>query len=140
MSSTQTDKPKWWSFDDDGDRLDGLFVSMGQGHTQYGPRPFVVLQLDDGSERTLWLHNSVLLNAFRREVHARPSKQLDVGEYIGVQRLGTKESENGRDYVDFDVTFEHTPELTQADILGAPPESFGETVDDEAAPDDGIPF
>jgi hypothetical protein len=133
--------PEWWSWDDDGERIDGTFVAMGKGFTSYGPRPYVVLQLDDGSERTIWLHNDVLRNVFAREVYARPSQQLDVGERITVWRLGERESANARRYMDFRARFENAHIPSQAEILGPPPETMTKPDDeDERLDADDAPF
>ena len=42
---------RWWDFNEDGERLEGVYVEAGKGRTANGDRLFLVL-LVDGKERT----------------------------------------------------------------------------------------
>ena len=144
-TSEDSDYPSWWDFDKDGEELEGAFLRAGQGFTQNGPRPFVVLDVD-GTKRTLWLHHEVLRNQFAREVHRRPDKTIAAGERIRVRLLGARESASnaGRSYTNYQTDFLDGPSLSQADIFGPPPEAASpseppaETL--ASGPSDSIPF
>lgn len=139
--------PQWWDWDENGNTASGTFVRAGRGYTQHGDRPFVVLEID-GEERTVWLHQDVLRNLFAREVQRRPDKRIAAGERITLWRLNERTSGNGRTYIDFRGAFPDSPEVTQSDIFGPPPESRSddkpateEQADATAGSGDGdIPF
>jgi hypothetical protein len=137
--------PSWWDWDKDGKSTEGAFVRAGTGYTQMGPRPFVVLDVDS-VERTVWLHHEVLRNWFSREVHRRPDRTIHAGETIRIWQLEPRESQSnaGRAYTDYRVEFPDGPELSQADIFGAPPEDPRQELEHTAVgggvPDNDIPF
>jgi hypothetical protein len=143
-ATTETGFPAWWDFDEDGDELVGTFARAGRGHTVNGQRTFVVLDVG-GTERTLWLHHTVLASAFAREVQRRTNKRIEDGERIEVRRLGEREGGNGRAYTNYRVSFPDGPRDTQESIFGLPPELAGsvpEATGEPAteAPDGDIPF
>jgi hypothetical protein len=148
VESEAPDFPAWHDWDEDGDELAGTFLRVGRGHTVNGPRTFVVLDVGDGLEKTLWLHHLVLAAAFSREVQRRPSKRIEVGELIQVRRLGEREGGNGRTYTNYRVEFPDGPEVSQVDVFGLPPELAGQTAEPadeptgegQGGPDDDVPF
>lgn len=147
-TTTESDFPAWWDFDDpaDGDELSGTFLGLGQGQTAMGPRVFVELEVA-GVQRTLWLHQVALHSQFRREVERRPDKMIHSGETVIVRRIGDRESSNGRTYTDFKVEFPDGPLSSQADLLGIGVKPSGQPTENpvgEAAGElealDDIPF
>jgi hypothetical protein len=138
--------PRWWSWDDpeDGDSVAGTFVRAGKGFTEQGERTFITILVDD-EERTVWLFNDVLANAFSREVYRRPDKQLHVGELIEIDRLGERQSKSSsRTYRNYSVRFPQAPQPSHADVFGPPPERSSEPTEssepDPGADDGDIPF
>ena len=81
----------------DGPKVVGEYVRLELGvPTRFSETSVVVIQLKDGSERSLWLLWHVLRNQFKR---AKPKP----GELIKVSYLGEKISATGNDYHDFKV-------------------------------------
>jgi hypothetical protein len=138
MNSTETksEYPKTWSWDEDGEHLEGTFVEFGEGPTANGLQPLVVLEVD-GERRSLWLFHEALRSKFRSELERRPDQDLNVGEPLIVRRREWKESAVGRKYRDYFVAFPEAPRRSAAEILGL---DAGAQDDGEGVEDDSIPF
>jgi hypothetical protein len=124
MATAESQYPKWWDFNEDGDgsKIAGDFIRAGRGFTQNGEKTFVVL-LVDGIERTVWLHHDVLTNQFARELHRRTDKRFQVGEQIEITQLGMRDSQNGgSSYMNYGTVFVDGPEVRHEDIFGPPPD------------------
>jgi len=135
-----TDFPRTWSFDEDGDVVAGTFVELGEAPTANGYRPILTLDVA-GEARTIWLFWESLTSKFREEVERRPDGDLEPGERITIERGDWKESGAGRRYRAFSVKFPDRPRRSARDILGA----TRTAPDDEAtttpeASGDDIPF
>jgi hypothetical protein len=135
------DYPRWWDWDEDGDIVSGTFVRFTQGFSEYGERTVVVL-LVDGEERSVWLHQTVLFDEFRREVLRRTSRELDVGEKVVVKRgEKRKTKDDKRTFRSFRVLFPDQPQPTTSDLLKLDEEPQEKPVDEKPAPGDGdLPF
>jgi hypothetical protein len=87
----QEDRPKPWAphmkDSTDDATIVGRFVRMDMGRTNYGPNGIVILELPDGSRRSVWLLHQVLRNEFARQ---RPNK----GDIVAVSYLGTTEGDD----------------------------------------------
>jgi hypothetical protein len=135
------DYPAWWNWDEDGDLCAGTFVRFTQGFSEYGNRTIVVLLVDE-VERSIWLHEMVLFDEFRREVLRRESRELDSGENIVIRRLEKQKTKDGkRTFRGFRVLFPDQPQPTTSDLLKLDEEPQQKPVDEKPAPDDGdLPF
>jgi hypothetical protein len=135
------DYPRWWNWDEDGDLCVGTFVGFTAGRSEYGQRAICVL-LVDGEERSLWLHETVLFDEFRREVLRRSSRDLDSGETVVVKRLEKQKTKDGkRTYRGFRVSFPDQPQPTTSDLLKLDEQPQEPPPEDEtSAADDDIPF
>jgi hypothetical protein len=151
VSAEQQQAPKypaWWDWNSDGSVVAGAFLRAGSGYTQQGERPFVVLDVDDVGQKTVWLHHKVLREEFAREVRRRPDKEIHVGERVTIRQLPKKESGAGYDYVGYRLEFGDTPPPSQPEIFGAvdepaatnsAPAPAGST-EARGYDEDGIPF
>lgn len=120
MSTTGSKHPRAFIHDDDGDVLRGRYKRFGIGRTSQGDAPLVVLEeFTSGELLSYFLFATVVYSAFEREITARPKHDLEPGELVTIERLGTRESRNGYRYTDFAVTFEHEHKPTPADIFAA---------------------
>jgi hypothetical protein len=137
--TTAPEYPKWWDWETDGKHLAGTFLRAGRGFTVNGEKTFVVFDVA-GTERTLWLHHTVLAAIFAREVRRRPDKQLATGERIEIWCLGERQ---GKGYVDYRAEFPDGPQVSQVDVFQMP------AGQEEAVPDssasvggsfDDVPF
>src|SRR5947209_1528556 len=122
-TADQTDFPRSWRWDQDGLHVDGTFVQMDEGPTEYGRKPILVL--DVGSERrSIWLTQEALVGRFRDELERRRAPNFTAGERIIVTRGSEKkESQAGRSYWPFKVSFPDAPRPSDADMLSAEPAS-----------------
>jgi hypothetical protein len=111
--------PAAWVFDEDGSTVAGTFVKFDQGRTkEYGKKVIVVL-LVGGVERSVWLSQLALFSKFKDELESRPSKTLEPGERVLVQRGGEKvKGKNDRSYWPFVVAFPDAPERSTSDLFG----------------------
>jgi hypothetical protein len=133
----QSDYPAWWNFDEDGDVVDGTFVRFTRGSSEFGEKTICVLSTD-GEERSVWLHEAVLFDEFKRELLRRPSRELDSGEHVVIKRLDKRKTADGkRSYRAFKVVFPDRPEPTTSDLFKLD-EELGPT--EQPAEDDGVPF
>jgi hypothetical protein len=131
------DYPAWWNWDEDGDLCAGTFVRFTQGHSEYGPKTIVVVSVG-GEERSIWLHEAVLFDEFRRELLRRPSRELDPGEQVVVRRLEKKKTADGkRTYCGFRVLFPDQPQPTTSELLKLDEEPEAKPPADD---DDSVPF
>jgi hypothetical protein len=149
----ESEYPRAWIWDEDGDELEGVYVGAGSGYTANGQRPFVTLDIG-GELRTLWLLHDVLRNSFAREVHRRSDRDLHEGERVHVWRRERRESANGRSYVDYKLEFPDRPKPSLVELFGspddAPAEDAGAAAKEETTDkptdakkkgtDDAIPF
>jgi hypothetical protein len=144
-TTTNTQYPKAWIFDQDGDEVEGSYVALGEGPTRgYGYRPFITLSVD-GTERTVWLLWEALANQIMGELERRPGNEFVPGETIVVKSLGKKTSESsGRKYEDFRAYFPDAPKPSGADLLHKYRGPSGPEVEERAAepaePDNDLPF
>jgi len=125
--------PRTWSFDADGEEIEGTFLAFGEGPTANGLQPFVTLEVG-GEQRTVWLFHSALSSKFRSELERRPEQDLNVGEPVIVRRREWKESAAGRRYRDYFVAFPEAPRRSAAEILGIGAPNVGEVVEDDPIP------
>jgi hypothetical protein len=138
-ASTESRFPAAWRFDEDGLRIEGRFVRIDEGPSEYGRRPIIVLDVD-GTERALWLSQEVLRRRFADELDRRQSQDFVPGEQIVVERGAEKrESEAGRSYWPFVVDFPEGPRRSGAAIL-SPAERSDQPEPPAEVVDDGIPF
>jgi hypothetical protein len=115
----ETGFPQAWKFDEDGLRIEGTYLRLDEGPTEYGRRAIVVLDVE-GVERALWLSAEVLRRRFADELERRQEQDFTVGELVVVERGEEKrESEAGRGYWPFTVQFPDAPQRTAASLLGA---------------------
>ncbi len=136
--------PENWLFDEHGDLVAGTFVKFSEGPTRdYGTKVILVLSVD-GKQRSVWLSQMALFNQIRDELNRRSSKRLEPGERVVVDRLGKKESENGRSYWAFRCLFPDRPEKNENELfdldLGLVKKEETEPEPPSPEPDDGIPF
>jgi hypothetical protein len=148
-TTIENESPSWWDWaeDADGPIVAGTFVRAGKGYTANGERPFVVLDVGDGVERTVWLHHTVLQRIFAREVRRRPSKRIEVGERVELCQVGERDGGNGRSYVNYRAEFPDGPASSQLDIFGpldddepAPSAQASNSLTESGEPDGDIPF
>jgi hypothetical protein len=133
----QSDYPAWWNWDEDGDVVDGTFVRFTRGSSEFGEKTIAVLSID-GEERSVWLHEAVLFDEFKRELLRRPSRELDPGEHVVVTRLDKRKTADGkRSYRAFGVVFPDRPEPTTSDLFKLDEETRPA---EKPAEDDGVPF
>jgi hypothetical protein len=134
----QSDYPAWWNFDEDGDVADGTFIRFTRGSSEFGEKTICVLSID-GEERSVWLHEAVLYDEFRRELLRRPTRELDPNEHVVIKRLDKRKTADGkRSYRAFRVVFPDRPERTTNDLFKLDEET--PTVDKPAEDDDSVPF
>jgi hypothetical protein len=134
------DYPRWWNWDEDGDLCAGTFVRFTEGFSEYGEKTIVVLELD-GEERSIWLHETVLFDEFRREVLRRPGRELDSGERVVVKRGEKQKTKDGkRTFRGFRVVFPDQPAPTTSDLLKLDEEPQEKTDEKPAADDGDLPF
>jgi len=127
--------PRAWDWTVEGDEVEGTFVAIEEAPTSNGMKPLVVLDVA-GEQRTFWLFHEALRWKFAQELERRPADDLRVGEPVTIQRLGEKESANGRTYVDYRVSFPESPRRSPREILGVSVPAAT-----EAGPDDqDVPF
>ena len=134
-----TDFPRTWSFDDDGERLEGTFVELGEAPTANGYKPICTVEVK-GESRTLWLFHEALASRFRDELEQRREPNFRVGERIIVERGDWKESASGRRYRSYRVRFPDRPRRSARDILGAAASEETSDDDDLNENEDDIPF
>jgi hypothetical protein len=141
MNTVNDSYPRSWSFDDDGETVEGTFVELGEAPTAgYGYKPILTLSVD-GESRTIWIFHQALAEKLRDELGRRKTRDFTVGERIKINRSERKTSEaTGRSYVPYRVSFPDAPKRTAADVLGG-------AVDDDDEPeaaaeedDDVVPF
>ena len=126
----------------------GEFVEMQTANTDYGATYVMVLRLEDGSEKAVWLLHTVLKNELAR-VKPKP------GETVGIKYLGKQKTAEGSkfdSYIGYRVKVDRPQgEAFDWAKLGAepeteefqtePPETASEPVTvPVGAGDDGIPF
>jgi hypothetical protein len=111
--------PAAWIFDEDGPTVAGAFVKFAEGRTrEYGKKVICVLDVG-GVERSVWLSQMALFSKFKDELESRPSKTLEPGERVVVQRGDEKvKGKNDRSYWPFVVVFPDAPERSTADMFG----------------------
>jgi hypothetical protein len=146
--------PAAWIFDEDGATVAGTFVKFDQGRTkEYGKKVICVLEVG-GVERSVWLSQMALFSKFKDELESRPSKTLQPGERVVVQRGAekVKGKTSDRSYWPFVVAFPDAPERSTSDLFGGFDEGHVKydeqegNVDEQgeikSEPDDGdeIPF
>jgi hypothetical protein len=133
-----SDYPRWWNWDEDGDICAGSFVRFTRGHSEYGEKTIVVLAVE-GEERSIWLHETVLFDEFRRELLHRPSRELDLGEMVIVKRGEKRKTQDGkRSFRSFRIRFPDRPEPSTSDLLKLDEEPGAKTPE---KPDDGdVPY
>jgi hypothetical protein len=130
-----SDFPRSWRWDEDGLRIEGSYVRMDEGPSEYGRRAICVLNVG-GEERSLWLTQEALISRFRDELERRLATDFSPGERIIVERgAEKKESANGRAYWPFKTRFLDAPRRAASDLLGGPASSE----EDDKEKDD-IPF
>jgi hypothetical protein len=95
-SRLEADPPKPWKFDTDGPMIVGTFRGLEFGTTAYGQCPVVTLELEDGTERSVWCFHTVLRNEMKRS-------QPKLGERVGILYLGKIHPEGGAEYVGYRV-------------------------------------
>ena len=139
VGGDDTDYPRSWIWDDDGDLCAGTFVRFDKGRTRdYGSKPIVVLNVED-EERSIWLLQTVLYEEFRRELEDRPTHDLIPGERVVIRRLEEKTGEAGRRYRPFRVLFPDRPATSTADLFELGPKPPPSPTETDLDPDD-IPF
>jgi hypothetical protein len=134
----ESDFPRNWRWDDDGDELEGTFLEFDEGPTAYGDKPILVLEVD-GEPRSVWLLETAIQSRFADEVAKRPARDLTVGERIQIRRGDIVTSGTGRDYRAFKVRFPDRPKRKASEILGKPTGESPES-DEEPNEDDDVPF
>jgi hypothetical protein len=135
----QADYPAWWNWDEDGDTCAGTYVRFTRGHSEFGEKAILVL-LVAGEERSVWLHEAVLLDELRREVSRRPSRDLDPGEQVVVKRLEKQTTKDGkRTFRGFRVFFPDQPQPTTSDLLKLDEEPEAKP-EEKPANDGDVPF
>jgi len=149
-SSLDQSLPQAWRPDQGGDDnpnpLIGKYVEMASATTAYGACWVMTVQLEDGSERAVWLMHSVLKNEVAK---ARPKP----GETLGIKYFGKISTNGGNDYVGYRVKVDRplgTGDEFDWSKLGADPEitALDEPVTPTPEPvavpagtgDDDIPF
>jgi hypothetical protein len=140
MNSVNDTYPRTWSFDDDGDTVEGTFVELGEAPTAgYGYKPVLTLDVD-GESRSVWVFHTSLAEKLREELSRRKTRDFTVGERIVVHRGERKTSKStDRTYVPYRVTFPDGPKRTAADVLGGAVTEENEP-EVTAEEDDEIPF
>jgi hypothetical protein len=118
-AADETDFPRNWRWDEDGDDVEGRHVEFDEGPTAYGDKPILVLEVD-GEKRSVWLLETALQSRFADEVRKRPTGDLTPGERIIIHRGEMVRSGTGRDYRSFKVRFPDRPKREAAEIIGAP--------------------
>jgi hypothetical protein len=137
-SKDETDFPRNWRWDDDGDEIAGTFLEIDEGPTAYGTKPILILEVE-GEPRSVWLLETAIQSRFADEVAKRPSRDLTVGERIHIRRGDIVTSGTGRDYRAFKVRFPDRPKRKATEILGKPAGESPEA-DEEPNEDDELPF
>jgi hypothetical protein len=136
-SRFESDFPKSWNWDEDGDTVEGTFVELGEAPTAgYGHKPILTLDVD-GEHRTVWVFHTSLANKLSEELRRRKERDFVPGERILIRRGERKTSEaTGRTYVPYRVQFPEGPKRTAADVLDSVSELTEEADEDEG----DIPF
>lgn len=137
-SNSEPDYPRAWRWDADGEELDGTYVELDEGPTQFGPKGILVIDVG-GELRSLWLLETALQSRLADEVARRSTRDLTAGERITIRRGDMVTSGTGRQYRGFKVRFPDRPKRSASEILGAPSTTSEET-SDEPDQDADIPF
>jgi hypothetical protein len=123
-AAVETGYPRAWRWDEDGLVVEGRYVRLDEGITDYGPVPIVVLDVE-GEQRSLWLSATALRSRFADELRRRGDSDFERGERIRIERAREKKvSSTGRSYWPFAVAFLDSVPRTAAEILAVqdPPE------------------
>jgi hypothetical protein len=129
----QEDFPRTWRFDEDGLEVKGHYVRLDEGHTQNGPCPIVVLNVD-GEHRSVWAFHAALRNRLADEVGRRSDGDLTQGERVVIRQGEVKQGASGYSYRSYVVRFPDAPKRSPKDILGPLPSDDDRTGDDDDAP------
>lgn len=123
-------EPKPWIWNEDGDEVIGRALGVERRQTKHGEPYFLILEVD-GDERSVLAGNQVLLGKLKG-LHLQP------GDWIGIRRLGEKQSQNGMTYVDYSVKTLATGqrELSFEHAKALPESVTTEVVDDGYVPSD----
>jgi hypothetical protein len=143
-SNENGDFPKWWDFDEDGLRLTlDPFEHFNQA-TVNGREVTIAVGVVDAVERSVFLWpEGGLYGRFRDHVKKRPTKRIEAGERITIERSADKRpsrTTEGRNVWGWAVSFHDAPEPSQEDLFGL---NAREPSEEEAPPeadDDSIPF
>jgi hypothetical protein len=136
----ETDFARAWRWDEDGLHLEGTYLRLEEGPSEYGRRAIVVLDVD-GTERALWLSQQALRSKFADELERRSAGDFTIGEAVVVERGAEKtKSQNDRAYWPFTVRFPDAPHRSAAEILGTDVGAGTSEPANEAAADDDLPF
>jgi hypothetical protein len=110
----------------------GRFVELNpSAHTAFGPVPVVTLEGPQGGMRSVWLHHTVLYNAF---IRLRP----EIGETVYIHYLGKVEPKGGgARYADYRVAVDRPEAARTADwnLIAASKDGTG--VEQPATADSG---
>lgn len=88
--------PEAWIWDEHGDRIVGVIRGLEVGMTKYGKRLILIIELDSGNLRSVWVTNEALFSKLK-------DYNPQTGEVIGIERGEVKTSAGGNDYREFRV-------------------------------------
>jgi len=127
-----------WIPDEPGDTIEGEFVRLDRGTTEYGAAAIAVIRTDDGSERAVWLLHAVLKQELGR---VRP----EPGERLAIRFDGRKTSTRGHSYAAYSVAVDREESAPSwEDIDDEPVPRGGEAAavgaSSNGQADDDLPF
>jgi hypothetical protein len=113
-----------------GEALEGEFVRLDRGQTEYGAAAIAVIRTDDGSERAVWLLHAVLKSELAR-VRPKP------GERLAIRFDGRKKSAKGHSYAAYSVAVDREDSPPSWDEIDDEPDPRHNGAAEDA---DDLPF
>jgi len=133
--------PETWIATKEGDVIAGKFLRLETAATEYGIQPLIVLETEDGSERSVWLLHEALRSQFNR---IRPQTGDNIAVlYLGKQKVKNKTAGRADSYHNWRVTSDKATTEAGWDILGNAPSVGNISEPDETTMEDAagdIPF
>src|SRR5215210_3049859 len=108
-----------WIPDEPGDTVEGEFLRLDRGTTEYGAAAIAVIRTDDGRERAIWLLHAVLKNELAR---VRP----EPGERLAIRFDGRKRSAKGHNYAAYSVAVDREETAPSWEDIDDEPDPRGE--------------
>lgn len=136
LDKAEAGYPESWVPENKGDQIAGKFLRVERGMTGFGPAPIVVLEMEDGTERSVWLLSETLRSGFGR---IRPASGDNIAVlYLGKQKVKNQAPGRASEYHNFRVVSDKTTTESSWDSILGPAETYSApesvTPDDEDIP------